>query len=116
MAPASPIYPDSYHMALKTLEYLRGISPEDCRRLRAKGIWHSNQLLHATTLEIDRQHLSARTRTRGARLHEFGRQCATLEIAWMEPLLRMFCRLGITGLKQLKRTEPEELHGKILEA
>ena len=25
-------------MAMKTLEYLRGISPEDCRKLRERGI------------------------------------------------------------------------------
>jgi hypothetical protein len=103
-------------MALKTLEYLRGISPEDCQRLRARGIRHSNQLLHATTLEIDRQRLSAKSGISEARLHELGRQCAMLEISGMEPFLPVVRRLGITGLKQLKRTDPEELHGKILEA
>ena len=48
-------------MAMKTLEYLRGISAEDCRRLRQRGIRHTNQLLHATTLEIDRERLASRS-------------------------------------------------------
>src|ERR1700730_16776201 len=110
------VFPHTQAMALKTLEYLRGISPEDCQRLRARGIRHSNQLLHATTLEIDRQRLSAKTGISEARLHELGRQCAMLEISGMEPFLPVVRRLGITGLKQLKRTDPEELQGKIQEA
>jgi hypothetical protein len=89
-------------MAMKTLEYLRGISAEDCRRLRARGIRHTNQLLHATTLEIDRDRLSARTGISEDRLLEFGRQCAMLEISGLEPYLPIVRRMGITGLKQLK--------------
>jgi hypothetical protein len=103
-------------MAMKTLEYLRGISPEDSRRLRARGIRHSNQLLHAVTLEIDRQRLSAKTGISEARLLEFGRQCAMLEISGMEPFLPIVRRLGITGLKHLKRADPTELHSRIVEA
>jgi len=41
-------------MAMKTLEYLRGISPDDGRKLRERGILNTNQLLHATMLDIDR--------------------------------------------------------------
>src|ERR1700716_3222192 len=85
--PLRPIYPDSGTMAMKTLEYLRGISSEDCRRLRARGIRHTNQLLHAVTLQIDRERLSARSGISEARLLEFGRQCALLEISGMEPYL-----------------------------
>jgi hypothetical protein len=103
-------------MAMKTLEYLPGSSQEDCRRLWARGIRHSNQLLHAVTLEIDRQRLSAKTGISEPRLLELGRQCALLEISGMEPYLPVVRRLGITGLKQLKRTDPEELHSRILEA
>src|SRR3984893_2426579 len=87
-------------MALKTLEYLRGISPEDCRRLRARGIRHSNQLLHATTLEIDRQRLSAKTGISEARLYEVGRQWAMLEISGMDPSLPVVRRLAFPGLSQ----------------
>jgi hypothetical protein len=88
-------------MAMKTLEYLPGISQEDCRRLRARGIRHSNQLLHAVTLEIDRQRLSAKTGISEPRLLEFGRQCSMLEISGMEPFLPVVRRLGVTGLKVL---------------
>jgi hypothetical protein len=103
-------------MAMKTLEYLRGISSEDCRRLRARGIRHSNQLLHAVTLQIDRERLSAKSGISEARLLEFGRQCAMLEISGMEPFLPVIRRLGITGMKELKRTDPDELQGRVVEA
>ena len=101
---------------MKTLEYLRGISDDDCRRLRARGIRHTNQLLHAVTLEIDRKRLSARIGISEDRLLEFGRQCAMLEISGMERCLPIVRRLGITHLKQLKRTEAEDLHGKVVDA
>ena len=58
---------------MKTLEYLRGISDDDCRRLRARGIRHTNQLLHAVTLAIDRQRLEAVAGISEERLLEFGR-------------------------------------------
>ena len=95
---------------MKTLEYLRGISDDDCRRLRSRGIRHTNQLLHTVTLEIDRQRLSARIGISEDRLLEFGRQCAMLEISGMERYLPIIRRLGITHLKQLKSTEAEDLH------
>ena len=101
---------------MKALEYLRGISPEDCRRLRARGIRHTNQLLHVVTLEIDRQRLSARTGISEGRLLEFGRQCAMLEISGMEPYLPIVRRVGITGLKHLKRSDPAKLQATIVEA
>jgi len=101
---------------MKTLEYLRGISDDDCRRLRARGIRHTNQLLHAVTLEIDRKRLSARIGISEDRLLEFGRQCAMLEISGMERYLPIVRRLGITHLKQLKRTEAEDLHEKVVDA
>jgi Domain of unknown function (DUF4332) len=103
-------------MAMKTLEYLRGISDDGRRRLRARGIRHTNQLLHAVTLEIDRQRLSAKTGISEDRLLEFGRQCALLEISGMERFIPIVRRLGITHLKQLKRTEPEDLHEKLVDA
>jgi hypothetical protein len=103
-------------MAMKALEYLRGISPEDCRRLRARGIRHTNQLLHVVTLEIDRQRLSARTGISEGRLLEFGRQCAMLEISGMETYLPIVRRVGITSLKHLKRSDPAKLQATIVEA
>jgi hypothetical protein len=101
---------------MKTLEYLRGISADDCRRLRARGIRHTNQLLHVVTLEIDRKRLSSRTGISEDRLLEFGRQCAMLEVSGMERYLPVIRRLGITHLKQLKRVEAEDLHEKVVDA
>ena len=101
---------------MKTLEYLRGISDDDCRRLRSRGIRHTNQLLHTVTLEIDRQRLSARIGISEDRLLEFGRQCAMLEISGMERYLPIIRRLGITHLKQLKSTEAADLHEKVVDA
>jgi hypothetical protein len=103
-------------MAMKALEYLRGSSPEDCHRLRARGIRHTNQLLHVVTLEIDRQRLSARTGISEDRLLELGRQCAMLEISGLEPYLPIVRRIGITSLKHLKRSVPSELQATIVEA
>jgi uncharacterized protein DUF4332 len=103
-------------MAMKTLEYLRGISADDCRRLRQRGIRHTNQLLHVVTLGIDRNRLSARTGISRDRLLEFGHQCALLEISGMERYLPIVRRLGITSLRVLKRTDPVELHGKVVDA
>jgi hypothetical protein len=109
-------YPVADVMAMKTLEYLRGISAEDCRKLRQRGIRHTNQLLHATTLEIDRERLAARTGISEDRLLEFGRQCALLEISGMERALPVIRRLGITSLKVLKRSDPAELHARVVDA
>lgn len=103
-------------MAMKTLEYLRGISAEDCRKLRSRGIRHTNQLLHAVTLDIDRQRLSARTGISPERLLEFGHQCALLEISGMERFQPIVRRLGITSLKILKETDPEELHARVVDS
>lgn len=103
-------------MAMKTLEYLRGISQEDCQRLRARGIRHTNQLLHAVTLDIDRRKVSSRTGISPDRLLELGRQCALLEISGMEPYLRVIRRLGITSLKALKKSDPDDLHARVVDA
>ncbi len=103
-------------MAMKTLEYLRGISRDDCRKLRARGIQHTNQLLHTVTLDIDRQRLAARTGISPDRLLELGRQCALLEISGMERYLPVVRRLGITSLKMLKRADAGDLHAKVVDA
>jgi Domain of unknown function (DUF4332) len=103
-------------MAMKTLEYLRGISADDCRRLRSRGIRHTNQLLHVVTLDIDRRRLSSRTGISPDRLLEFGHQCALLEISGMERYLPIVRRLGITSLRILKRADPMELHQRVVDA
>jgi hypothetical protein len=103
-------------MAMKTLEYLRGISPEDCRKLRERGIRHTNQLLHVTTLGIDRQRLSSRTGISADRLLELGRQCALLEISGMERYLPVIRRLGLTSLKDLRQADAGDLHTRVVDA
>jgi hypothetical protein len=67
-------------------------------------------------LDIDRQRLSSRTGISPERLLEFGRQCAMLEISGMERHIPVIRRLGITSLKSLKRTDPEGLHAKVVDA
>jgi hypothetical protein len=101
---------------MKTLEYLPGISADDCRKLRERGVRHTNQLLHAVTLDIDRQRLSRRSGISTHRLLELGRQCALLEISGMEPYLPVVRRLGITSMSILKRTDPADLHTRVVDA
>jgi hypothetical protein len=103
-------------MAMKTLEYLRGISPDDCRKLRARGIRHTNQLLHAVNLEVDRERVASRTGISPERLLELGRQCALLEISGMERFVPIVRRLGINSLKTLKRADPDQLHARVIDA
>ncbi len=103
-------------MAMKTLEYLRGISADDCRRLRAMGIRHTNQLLHLVTLEIDRRRLSAKAGISADRLLEFGHQCALLEISGLEHHLAVTRRLGIVALQDLRRADAGRLREALMEA
>ena len=103
-------------MAMKALEHLRGISADDVRRLRARGILHTNQLLHAATLGIDRDRLSVRTGISPDRLLELGNQCALLEISAMDRFVPLLRRLGVTNLKELKKQDPVPLHTQLVEA
>ena len=101
---------------MKSLEHLRGVTADDVRRLRERGIQHSNQLLHACTLEIDRDTLSRRTGISADRLLEFAHQCALLEVSSMERWLPVVRRLGVTDLKELRETDPAGLHRRIVDA
>jgi len=100
----------------RTLEYLRGISDDDVRRLRARGIHHTNQLLHRTSLAIDRDRLSRRTGISVARLFEFANQCTLLEVSGMERVLPVVRRLGINSMKALHAQDAKELQAKIVDA
>jgi hypothetical protein len=100
----------------RTLEYLRGISDDDVRRLRSRGIQHTNQLLHRTSLAIDRERLSKRTGISADRLHEFAHQCTLLEVSGMERVLPIIRRLGINSMKDLHAQDASELHAKLVEA
>jgi hypothetical protein len=105
-----------YRHMYRTLEYLRGISDDDVRRLRSRGIQHTNQLLHRTSLAIDRERLSKRTGVSTDRLLEFAHQCTLLEVSGMERALPIMRRLGINSMKDLRAQDAEELHVKLVEA
>lgn len=100
----------------RTLEYLRGISADDVARLRARGIQHTNQLLHRTSLGIDRERLSKKTGISTDRLFEFVNQCTLLEVSGMNHFLPIIRRLGIESMGDLRAQEARALHGKLVDA
>ncbi|HET7419105.1 MAG TPA: DUF4332 domain-containing protein [Candidatus Dormibacteraeota bacterium] len=100
----------------RTLEYLSGISDSDVRRLRAAGIHHTNQLLHRTSLDIDRQRLARKTGISAARLFEFVNQCTLLEVSGMERWVPLVRRLGITTMTDLRAQDAKTLHAKLVES
>jgi len=100
----------------RTLEYLRGISDSDVRRLRAVGINHTNQLLHRTSLEIDRKRLSKRTGISADRLLGFAHQCTLMEVSGMEHHLPTIRRFGIETMKDLRSQDAEALHSRLADA
>jgi uncharacterized protein DUF4332 len=100
----------------RTLEYLRGISDDDVRRLRSRGIRHTNQLLHRTSLAIDRERLAKRTGISTDRLLEFAHQCTLLEVSGSERFLPIIRRLGISSMNDLRTQDAQELHAKLVEA
>lgn len=100
----------------RTLEYLQGISEDDVRRLRSRGIHHTNSLLHRTSLGIDRDRLSKKTGISADRLLEFAHQCTLLEISGMEQFLPIIRRLGINSMRDMRAQEARQLHAKLVEA
>jgi hypothetical protein len=100
----------------RTLEYLRGISADDVARLRTRGIRHTNQLLHRTSLGIDRERLSKRTGISSDRLFEFVNQCTLLEVSGMDHFLPVIRRLGIESMGDLRAQDARVLHGKVVDA
>ena len=100
----------------RTLEYLSGISDSDVQRLRAVGIHHTNQLLHRTSLDIDRQRLSKKTGITPARLFEFVNQCTLLEVSGMERWIPLVRRIGINSMKDLRAQDARTLHDRLIEA
>jgi hypothetical protein len=100
----------------RTLEYLRGISDDDVARLRARGIRHTNQLLHRTSLAIDRDRLSKRTGITTDRLYEFVNQCTLLEVSGMDHFLPIIRRLGIDSMRDLRAQDARVLHTKVVDA
>ena len=100
----------------RTLEYLRGISADDCKRLRSRGIQHTNHLLHAASLDIDRKRLSKKTGISPDRILEFANQCSLMEVSSMERYLPVIRRLGINSMKDLRAQRADMLHSKVVEA
>jgi hypothetical protein len=100
----------------RTLEYLRGVSDDDVRRLRSRGIQHTNQLLHRTSLAIDRERLAKKTGISPDRLLEFAHQCTLLEVSGIDRFLPVIRRLGIDSMKSLRAQDAQELHAKVVDA
>jgi hypothetical protein len=100
----------------RTLEYLRGISNEDVNRLRSRGIHHTNQLLHRTSLGIDRERLSKKSGISAERLLDFAHQCTLLEVSGMERVLPIIRRLGINSMPELRAQDARALHARVVDA
>ena len=100
----------------RTLEYLRGISADDVGRLRSRGIHHTNQLLHRTSLAIDRERLSKKSGISADRLLDFAHQCTLLEVSGMERALPVIRRLGINSMPDLRAQDARALHAKVVDA
>ncbi len=98
----------------KRLEYLSGITSQEATLLRAVGVRHTNQLLHATTIAFDRQRLSRKTGIAPDRLCEFARQCSLMEITGLTPYLDQMRRVGIHGPKDLRMADPKALQERLL--
>ncbi len=103
-------------MVYRTLEYLYGISDSDVRRLRAVGIHHTNQLLHRTSLEIDRKRLAKKTGITTERLFEFVNQCTVLEVSGMDRWIDLMRRFGVSSMKDLRAQDAGRLHARLVEA
>lgn len=111
------LYPTTNLVSVyRTLEYLPGISDSDVARLRASGIRHTNQLLHRTSLDIDRRRLSKRTGISPDRLLEFARECTLLEVSAMDRWIPLLRRLGIRSVKDLRAQDAPTLHHQLTEA
>jgi hypothetical protein len=100
----------------RTLEYLRGISDDDVSRLRSRGIHHTNQLLHRTSLAIDRDRLAKKSGISADRLLDFAHQCTLLEVSGMERALPVIRRLGINSMPDLRAQDARALHAKVVDA
>jgi hypothetical protein len=100
----------------RTLEYLSGISDDDVQRLRAAGIRHTNQLLHRTSLDIDRRRLSRKIGISPDRLFEFANQCTVLEVSGMERWVALMRRLGINSMRDLRAQDAVGLQARLVEA
>jgi len=101
---------------MKRLEYLDGITGTECDLLRALGVRHTNQLIHATTLVIDRARIARRCGIPEERLYALGQQASLMEISGLQRHLRVLMRLGLSTLRQLAETDPGDLHRQLLEA
>ena len=100
----------------RTLEYLPGMTDADVERLRSRGIRHTNQLLHRTSLGIDRDRLAKKTGISADRLLEFCHQCTMLEVSGMDRWLPLVRRLGINSMKDLRAQDAPALHARLVEA
>src|SRR5437764_8666179 len=100
---------------MKRLEYLDGITEEECDRLRRLGVRHTNQLIHATTLVIDRERIARRAGIPVERLYALGQQASLMEISGLQRYLRVLMRLGLSTLRQLAATDSADFHRRLVD-
>ena len=100
---------------MKRLEHLHGITDEECERLRTLGVHHTNGLIHATTLVIDRERIARRAGIPVERLYALGQQASLMEISGLQRHLRVLMRLGVSTLRQLGGADAVHLHGRLVE-
>ena len=101
---------------MKRLEHLHGITGEECERLRGIGVHHTNQLIHATTLVIDRERIERRTGIPVERSYALGQQASLMEISGLQRHLKVLMRLGVSTLRQLGGSDAAGLHRRLAEA
>ncbi len=98
----------------RALEHLRGITPEECERLRGLRVHNTNELLHVGSLRIDRDRLSRKSGISEPRLLALVKQCGLLEISGIDLYSDALWRLGVVSAADLKRAEPAELHAGVV--
>ena len=101
---------------MKRLEYLHGITDQECDLLRALGVRHTNQLVHATTLVIDRERIERRCGSPRSGSTPSASRPRSWRSQACSAISRVLMRLGVSTLRQLAETDPAELHRQLVEA
>ena len=102
---------------MKIIEYLRGITDDECRRLRGFGIHHTIDLVHMTDYKVDREKLATKSGIPEPRLLALSEQASLIEVSGLdERYLQVLRRLGIVSLKDLRTEDADDLHARLLRA
>jgi predicted RecB family nuclease len=102
---------------VKVIEYLRGITEDEARRLRGFGIIHTIDLVHFTEYKVDREKLAVKSGISEPRLLTLAHQASLLEVSGLtERHLQVLRRLGIVSLKDLRVQDAPDLQAKMVQA